>query len=247
MGKTDENGWRIDLCAGLVEETGPSRLRAGTALSFAPSTPSVLSSEVRKESVFDSDPDADASAVSAVLAGDIDRFHEIVIRYQPRMFAMARRYARREDEVEDVVQEIFVRSFHRLHTWRNDAPFEHWLMRIGVRVCYDFLRGHKRNKETALSDLTDDETRWLERAEGPGQSHDGVMSSEAAKSIVNRLVAQLSPANQMVINLLELEDKSVKEVAALTGWSEALVKVRAFRARTEMKKLLQKTNLGKFL
>ena len=202
---------------------------------------------MRKDSVFDSDPGADASAVAAVLGGDIDRFQEVVVRYQPRMFAMARRYARREDEVEDVVQEIFVRSFNRLHSWRNDAPFEHWLMRIGVRVCYDFLRGHKRNKETVLSDLTDDETRWLERAEGPGQTHDGVMGAEAAKSIVARLLAQMSPANQMVINLLEIEDKSVKEVAALTGWSEALVKVRAFRARNEMKKLLLKTNLGKFL
>ncbi|HTI69927.1 MAG TPA: RNA polymerase sigma factor [Candidatus Limnocylindria bacterium] len=192
-------------------------------------------------------PADDTSAVLAVLGGDVARFEEIVLRYQPRMFAMARRYARREDEVQDIVQEIFIKSFQRLNTWRQDAPFEHWLMRIGVRVCYDFLRGHQRNKESVLSDLTEDESRWLERAEAPGGGDSDGIDGDAAKSIVGRLLEQMSPSNRLIINLLEIEDKSVKEVAALTGWSVPLVKVRAFRARAEMKKLLQKLSLDKFL
>jgi RNA polymerase sigma-70 factor (ECF subfamily) len=188
--------------------------------------------------------EADERAIAAVLGGDIERFREIVLRYQPRLFSMARRYSRREDEVQDIVQEILVKAYQRLYTWRRDAPFEHWLMRLAVRTCYDFLRVHQRNRESVLSDLTEDENRWLERAPAAEPNrHDG----EAARGIIERLLAMMTPANRLVITLLELEDRSVKEIAALTGWSVPLVKVRAFRARAEMKKLLNRLDPGKFV
>jgi len=70
---------------------------------------------------------------------------------------------------------------------------------------------------------------------------------EAAKALIDKLLSQLSPSSRLVITLLEIEDKSVKEVAELTGWSPALVKVRAFRARAEMKKCLSKIIKSKYL
>lgn len=106
---------------------------------------------------------SDAELVAAVLAGDTARFEELVRRYQPRLFATARRYARREDEVQDSVQEIFLKAFSKLGSWRGDAPFEHWLMRTAVHACYDALRAHQRNREHNATDLSADETDWLER------------------------------------------------------------------------------------
>jgi RNA polymerase sigma-70 factor (ECF subfamily) len=64
---------------------------------------------------------------------------------------------------------------------------------------------------------------------------------------VERLLGQLSPAARLVITLLEIEERSVKEIAQLTGWSVPLVKVRAFRARAEMKKCLARLAKGKYL
>ena len=187
----------------------------------------------------------DAELVAAVIAGDSAAFEGIVRRYQSRLFATARRHARREDEVADLVQEIFLKAFSKLPTWRGTAPFEHWLMRLAVRTCYDALRSHQRNREHTVSSLAPEETDWLERhAVAPEAAG---TDSAAARTLVNRILEQMSPANRLVITLLELEDRPVKEIAALTGWSVPLVKVRAFRARAEMRRILSRMTRDKFM
>ena len=188
---------------------------------------------------------ADSELVAAVLAGDTASFEPLVARHSPRVFATARRYARRESEVEDSAQEVWGKAFQRLATFRGEAPFEHWLMRMTVRTCYDFLRAHQRNRETNLVDLAEDESQWLERfAVAPeGASEE----STAARQLVERLLGMLSPPARLVITLLEIEDRTVKEISELTGWSVPLVKVRAFRARAEMKKCLQRIVREKYL
>src|SRR6266704_3323663 len=105
----------------------------------------------------------DADCIAAVLKGDPASFEPLVSKYSPRVFATARRYARRESEVEDIVQEVWAKAFAKLRTFRGEAPFEHWLMRLAVRTCYDFLRGHQRSRETTFSELTEPEHDWLER------------------------------------------------------------------------------------
>jgi len=183
--------------------------------------------------------------IAAVLNGDVASFEPLVKKYQPRVFATARRYARRESEVEDIVQEVFLKAFQKLRSFRGDAPFEHWLMRLAVRTCYDFLRAHQRNRELSLSDISDEEGDWLERfAANPS---DAAENAAAARELVERVLAQLSPAARLVLTLLEIEDRSLKEIAALTGWSVPVVKIRAFRARAEMRKCLEKIAREKYL
>jgi len=187
----------------------------------------------------------DAELITAVLRGDAASFEPLVQKYSPRVFAAARRYARRESEVEDIVQEVWLKSFQKLGTFRGDAPFEHWLMRLTVRTCYDFLRQHQRNRETTFSELTEPEVDWLDRF--VTQPESAGEDAAAARLLVERVLAQLSPAARLIITLLEIEDRSVKEIAELTGWSVALVKVRAFRARAEMKKRLATLARDKYL
>lgn len=183
--------------------------------------------------------------IAAVLKGDAASFEPLVAKYSPRVFATARRYARRESEVEDIVQEVWLKSFQKLASFRGDAPFEHWLMRLTVRTCYDFLRAHQRNREMSLSELTEPEEDWLERfVTHPEEAGE---TAAAARQLVERVLEQLSPPARLVITLLEIEDRSVKEIAQLTGWSVPLVKVRAFRARAEMKKCLAKLAKDKYM
>ncbi|HZV36258.1 MAG TPA: RNA polymerase sigma factor [Verrucomicrobiae bacterium] len=188
---------------------------------------------------------SDAELIAAVLNGDTASFEPLVQKYSPRVFATARRYARRESEVEDIVQEVWLKSFQKLSSFRGDAPFEHWLMRLAVRTCYDFLRSHQRNRETAFSELTDTEEDWLERF--VVQPEEAAENAGAARQLVERILSQLSPPARLVITLLEIEDRSIKEIAELTGWSVPLVKVRAFRARAEMKKCLARLAKDKYL
>lgn len=185
--------------------------------------------------------------IAAVLKGDAGSFEPLVRKYSPRVFATARRYARLESEVEDIVQEVWLKAYQKLPGFRGEAPFEHWLMRLAVRTCYDFLRDHQRNREMAFSELADQqqESDWLDRvAEAPVSSTE---SADAARQLVERVLSRLSPAARLVITLLEIEDRSVKEVSQLTGWSVPLVKVRAFRARAEMRSILAKISKEKYL
>jgi len=187
----------------------------------------------------------DAELIADVIGGDVESFDPLVRKYSPRVFATARRYARRESEVEDIVQEVWTKAFQKLSSFRGDAPFEHWLMRLAVRTCFDFLRQHQRNREATFSDLSDDESDWLEKFfAAPEQVSE---HAEAARALIEKVLSQLSPAGRLIITLLEIEDRSVKEIAQLTGWSVPLVKVRAFRARAEMRKILAKVAKDKYL
>jgi RNA polymerase sigma-70 factor (ECF subfamily) len=188
---------------------------------------------------------SDLELIKAVLEGDTASFESLILKYQPKVFSTARRYARVESEVEDIVQEVFIKAFTKLSSFRGESPFEHWLMRLAVRTCYDHLRAHQRNREHALSQVSDEETRWIE-------THAEILqgdpeAAEAARTLVHKILAQLSPAARLVIQLLEIEEKTIKEISDITGWSVPVVKVRAFRARAEMKKVLARIKSEKYL
>jgi RNA polymerase sigma-70 factor (ECF subfamily) len=188
---------------------------------------------------------SEAELIAAVLQGDSASFEPLVAKYSPRVFATARRYARRESEIEDIVQEVWLKAFDKLKTFRSEAPFEHWLMRLAVRTCYDFLRGHQRNRESSFSEISEPEEDWLDRfVADPGSAAE---DADAARLLIERVLEKLSPSARLVITLLEIEDRSVKEIAATTGWSVPLVKVRAFRARGEMRKILSRMTQDKYL
>ncbi len=188
---------------------------------------------------------SEAELIAAVLAGDASSFEPLVAKYSPRVFATARRYARRESEVEDIAQEVWLKAFDKLKSFRNEAPFEHWLMRMTVRTCYDFLRAHQRNREASFSDFSEEQEDWIDRImTAPAGESD---QAAAAKLLVDKVLEKLSPDARLIITLLEIEDRSVREIASLTGWSVPLVKVRAFRARGEMRKILARMTKEKYL
>ena len=187
----------------------------------------------------------DAELIALVLQGDIASFEPLVAKYSPRLFATARRYARRDDEIQDIVQEIWSKAFHKLASFRGEAPFEHWLMRMAVRTCYDFLRAHQRNRENTFTELTTEEDDWIERQMAAPESVSE--HADAARQLVGRLLDMLTPPARLIIQLLEIEDRSVKEISKITGWSVPLVKVRAFRARAEMKKCLARLARDKYM
>ena len=168
-----------------------------------------------------------------------------MVRHSPRLFAVVRKYARREDDVADLVQEVFLKAYRRLELWRGDAPFGHWLIRLTINSCYDYLRAERRRREEILSQVSEDEQAWLDRhAVAPELMKP---EADAARALVKKILSQLSPASRLVIQLLELEDRSVKEISELTGWSIVLVKVRAFRARAEMRKLILRLDVRKYV
>ncbi len=126
--------------------------------------------------------------------------------------------------------------FTRLEQYQGNVPFTHWVSRIAVTTCIDQLRAQKRRPEFRWADLPENEAEVLEKTTSDDSGSDPG-DAVAAHELVHRLLGQLKPDDRMVIQLLDLEQKSIAEITQLTGWNQSLVKVRAFRARRKLQKL----------
>ena len=174
---------------------------------------------------------SDEDLVDKTLRGDQSAFAELASRHKTRVFGLASRFARNSADLEDLCQEVFIQAYVKLRQFRRDAPFEHWILRIATFKCYDYLRRHRRRGEQAsLEDLVES---------GREQPAPSLPAPHPHLERLHSALAQLSAEKRLVITLLELEDRSVQEVARLTGWSATNVKVRAFRARFLLRKILE--------
>jgi RNA polymerase sigma-70 factor (ECF subfamily) len=177
-----------------------------------------------------------ADCLDRVRAGDQDAARALVDALHPLVISIVRsRHPRRTDE-QDLAQEIFMKVFSRLEQYRGAVPFPHWVARISTTTCIDHLRLWKRRPEFRLADLSEEEACASERAlanEHQTKPNDAMV----VKELVGRLLSALDPKDQMVIQLLDLEQKSLAQIEAITGWNQSVIKVRAFRARRKLRKL----------
>lgn len=186
---------------------------------------------------FDAAPPFDAAdCVARVRSGDQPAARELVERSDALVAKIVRAYLPRDADRDACRQETFVRAFAKLDTYRSDAPWEHWLSRIAVNVCLDALRVRRRRRELRHADLGETEAAALAAAmttKGPA-GPDAV----AARETVDKLLECLEPEDAVIVRMLDLEERSTKEIAALLRRSQALIKVRAFRARRKLRDVL---------
>jgi RNA polymerase sigma-70 factor (ECF subfamily) len=163
---------------------------------------------------------------------------QLVEHLFPLVIRIVRSHLPRRVAEEDLAQDIFLKMFTRLEQYQGNVPFTHWVSRIAVTTCIDQLRAQKRRPEFRWADLSENEADVLdhvltdERDATPGDAL-------AARELVHKLLDQLKPDDRLVIQLLDLEQKTIAEISAQTGWNQTLVKVRAFRARRKLQKLFQ--------
>jgi RNA polymerase sigma-70 factor (ECF subfamily) len=184
-----------------------------------------------EEAVFDL-----PGCLGRVRARDQAAARELVEHLYPLVIRIVRSHLPRRVAEEDLAQDIFLKMFTRLEQYQGTVPFPHWVSRIAVTTCIDQLRAQKRRPEFRWSDLSEAEAQVLDNVL---TNDDESPPDEAleARELVHKLLGQLKPEDQLVIRLLDLEQKTIREISALTGWNVALVKVRAFRARRKLHKL----------
>jgi RNA polymerase sigma-70 factor (ECF subfamily) len=170
------------------------------------------------------EPD-DETLVASALRGDDQAFAALASRHKRKIFGMAARFFDNPADREDLAQEVFFKAWRSLGGYRASAPFEHWLSRIAIRACYDALRKSRRQPPSAPIEAA---------AAAPADTAD-----HFARDLIHYGLSRLSPPERLVLTLLELEGHSVREISQATGWSEANVKVRAFRARSALKHILE--------
>lgn len=180
----------------------------------------------------------DSEIIRLVLDGAVDRFAELIARYQQHVTRMANRHVP-SDRVAEVAHDVFVRAYTSLSSFSGKTPFEHWLSGIAVRTCYDFWRSRRR-EELPVSALTTEHQAWMDHVlavESDGQFREQARKREAAE-LLRWALGHLSAENRLVLTLVHLDGYSVRDAAGLLGWSAINVKVRAHRARQMLKALL---------
>jgi RNA polymerase sigma-70 factor (ECF subfamily) len=190
--------------------------------------------------VNDSNSSADAEVVYQVISGNINAFEYFLKKYESHVVRIVKKHIP-FDKVEEVAQEVFVRVYKSLPNFKRDDSFKQWLSTITVRACYDFWRKHYKYREIPVSSLSEKHQVWLEEAMATrsSQSFDERDSHKEAREILDWALDRLSPEDRMVLELVYLEGYSVKEAAELLGWSAVNVKVRSFRARKKLYKLIK--------
>jgi len=180
----------------------------------------------------------DEELIAEVLAGQTDSFSELAGRHRQRVERLCRRFFSDEEMARDIAQESFIRAFTALATYRAEMPFGGWLRAIVVNLCYDELRRRRRRPEELVGDFSAPEVQWMRLVNGATPEQIVAEAEERRESydLAHRLLDTLKPEDRMVMVLKESEELSVSEIAQTLGWSEAKVKIRAFRARQALRK-----------
>lgn len=182
----------------------------------------------------------DNQLVELVLAGDETSFEEIFDRHKRLVAVIASRHFRRHEEIEEIVQTAFAKAFTEMHRFRGqyDRSFSSWLVTITSNVCFDLLRKQKRRPERLTCDLSDSESQLLQDLAGPGSRH---AEQELSNSdLAQKLLAQLPDNDRSLLEMLYVHEMSVAEIARKQGCSKANVKIRAWRARGALRKILRR-------
>jgi RNA polymerase sigma factor (sigma-70 family) len=180
--------------------------------------------------------DFDADALAA-LQHDDDAARALVRRLYPLVAKIVRAHRPRRTPEEDLCQMIFIRVFQKLSQFSGKVPLEHWVSRIAINTCLNQIAAEKVRPEVRHADLSEEEQAVVENlATTPEELAPDRRA--ASRQLVEHLLQTLKPVERLVVDLMYLQGRSVEEIRQMTGWSGALVKVRAFRARQKMKQLL---------
>jgi RNA polymerase sigma-70 factor (ECF subfamily) len=192
--------------------------------------------------------EADSVAASAVKTAQAEgrhaeareRYAELVGRHQRRASRIAFHYLRDAAEVDEAVQDAFIKAYSHLSSFREELPFEVWFTRILINGCLDRIKARTR-RERWLAPMPDGpggERDFAERTAGAGPTpEDHLLARERRKTLAAAL-ARLPERQRSVFMLSHYEGCTSREVSVLTGLNESTVRVHLFRAIRKLRTLL---------
>jgi len=181
----------------------------------------------------------DNEIICRVIEGDVNAFEHLLTKYKNYVFKIVNKHIP-HDQVEEIAQDVFIRAYQSLPSFKGKSSFKQWLSKITVRTCYDFWRKAYKNREFPISSLSENHQKWLESVisdQSEASFYEKGLQTEA-KEVLDYALEKLSPEDRIVLELVYLEGLSIKEAADLLGWSLANVKIRAFRSRKKLHKIM---------
>ncbi|HUV37265.1 MAG TPA: RNA polymerase sigma factor [Patescibacteria group bacterium] len=190
----------------------------------------------------DDNKPGDGEIIQRILDGEANAYELLLARYHDYVFGVVMNHVPK-NAAGEVAHDAFVRAYLSLPMHKRTDRFRYWLSRITVRTCHDYWRKRYRSREQPFSTLDGAQKNWLEEF-GTGKdrsSYNEEVSRHEAREVLEWAMDRLSPGDRMVLELIHIEERPVREAADMLGWSVANVKIRAFRSRKKLRKLLEKT------
>lgn len=176
----------------------------------------------------------DRELVRRAQKGEQDAYEVLIQRHQHRVFAVARGIVKRQEDVEDISQQVFVKAYFSLKRFDQRAAFSTWLYKITVNECWDLLRKRKVRPLVYEADFSEEQSREYSATENREASGPDASERLAAKEEVLRLLAHLEERDRLMLIMKEVEGFSVEEIGEVLDLNANTVKVRLFRARRKI-------------
>ena len=187
--------------------------------------------------------DLDIQLVERCLAGDEGAWEDLVKTHTRRVYAICYRFIGKDSEAQDLTQEVFLRLFRTLKSFRaGEGSFTVWLTRMTRNLLID---NYRRTRQERITDSIEEQLPMLEeRAAGAGGRADGMLAGREASELLQSALQRLSPELRETVILRDLEELEYKEIAETLGVPEGTVKSRLNRGRAELARILRKRQVA---
>ena len=175
--------------------------------------------------------------------GDRDAFDALVLRYQSRIYRLARILAGGDwRDAEDLTQETFIRAYRAMGRFRHDSTFRTWLHRIALNVIWSHVSRRRQRAPHVELESGRDDHGVVSRE--PATSPDDLEASLIKRQAIDRALATLSTEARLAITLRDIQGLEYQEIATITGVPIGTVESRIFRARRRLRPLLEPFRTG---
>lgn len=176
----------------------------------------------------------DIRLVQETLRGNQSAFRTLVEQYQDYVFSVTLKILKNREEAEEAAQDAFIKAYRALASFEQRSKFATWLYQIAYRTAIDKYRSRK----PASQSLNDEQSHLQiqDEAATPAEK----MEQKSSRKIIEAALAEMKPEDATLLTLYYLNEQSVKEISGITGLSVSNVKVKLFRLRSTLKKVLEK-------
>jgi RNA polymerase sigma-70 factor (ECF subfamily) len=175
--------------------------------------------------------DADAELVGRYLVGDMSAFDELMIRYERQIYRICYRFVENREDAMDLAQEVFIKAFEHLATFRRESTLKTWLYRIAMNHCINHVKKHSQEFVEV--------TEYTVRVPSSVQSQ---MEDREQREHFRKMVKLLPPKQKAILEMRINEQLSYEEIARISGRSVSTIKASVFFALEKLRKLVKDPN-----
>ena len=179
-----------------------------------------------------SDSSPDTELVERYLAGDMTAFDELMIRYERQIYRFCYRFVDNREDAMDLAQDVFIKAFEHLGSFRGESSLKTWLYRIATNHCINHVRKHSQE----FVEVTEDTGRIVASVHSD-------MEDREQREQFRRLVKRLPPKQKAILELRINEHLSYEEIARISGRSVSTIKASVFFALEKLRKLVKDPSL----